>query len=331
MSRYLPTFLAILVVSAGSGAATLSLGARYKDESNGFQVYPPRKWEQVPTKFQEVALIGKWAGKAKRGVYAPEMYVLRFLHPAGAGDEEGGPGAEPSSPEKGIPGYESMLRFQPRDIWQYVQRLTARIPSIAITEDMPEFKMSSRKYRAHVKIWRQDSPPRVRAREADKQRLTLVAAEIDTVEPSGSSYGMLFLCTVADEKDMLKTFERSIRRFKILDSDDDEEDAAGASLDKNLFVDSSKKPEQWREARRRKLIPGWDTLDTTHYMLVYNKEVKRTLIRKIAKQIEAIRAQVYEKLFPPSHEVTAISVVRVCKDAAEYHRYGGPGGSAGPP
>ncbi|MDH3592056.1 MAG: hypothetical protein OER88_09265, partial [Planctomycetota bacterium] len=41
------------------------------------------------------------------------------------------------------------------------------------------------------------------------------------------------------------------------------------------------------------------------------------------------RSDIYEKLFPPTREVKSISVVRVCKDRAEYHRYGGPGGSAG--
>jgi hypothetical protein len=53
------------------------------------------------------------------------------------------------------------------------------------------------------------------------------------------------------------------------------------------------------------------------------------MIKRIAVQIEAIREQVYEVLFPPARRVKAISVVRVCKDMAEYHRYGGPGGSAG--
>jgi len=99
--------------------------------------------------------------------------------------------------------------------------------------------------------------------------------------------------------------------------------------DADIFVDSESKPDIWREARRKKLIKGWGAIDTKNYLIVYNKEVKRPLLKKIAKHIEAIREQIYQNLFPPSREVKAVSVVRVCKDIAEYHRYGGPSGSAG--
>jgi hypothetical protein len=46
-------------------------------------------------------------------------------------------------------------------------------------------------------------------------------------------------------------------------------------------------------------------------------------------QIEAIRAQIYEVLFPPDKPITAFSIVRVCKDREQYMGYGAPGGSAG--
>src|SRR5512139_1126198 len=57
----------VLMLGVGSSAAPITLGPRYKDESNGFQIQVPDKWDQVPTKFQEVALVGKWSGRAKRG------------------------------------------------------------------------------------------------------------------------------------------------------------------------------------------------------------------------------------------------------------------------
>ena len=53
--------LALLVcVLTPLEAASLRLGRRYKDETNGFQISPPNKWEQVPTKFQEVAIVPAW-------------------------------------------------------------------------------------------------------------------------------------------------------------------------------------------------------------------------------------------------------------------------------
>ncbi|MHC4548773.1 MAG: hypothetical protein ACYTEZ_08335 [Planctomycetota bacterium] len=315
----------VLLLGVGTAAAPLSLGSRHKDESNGFQIQFPRKWEQVPTKFQEVALVGKWAGKAKRGRFLPELNVLRVLR---ASEEE----AEESprdAAKRGIPGYRSMMRFQPKDVWDYIKN-NVRFP-MEVVEDDPAFKMSRKKFKAHLRVFRQKGASD--ERRALAVQLTIVAAEIDTVEPSDSCYGVIYYCADSDAKDMVRTFRNSIRRFRILDPDeeDEEEEEGEGVTDADIFVNSEEKPELWREARKKKLkgVKGWAALDTQNYLIVYNKEVKRPLLKKIAQHIEKIRANIYEKLFPPSREVKAVSVVRVCKDRAEYHRYGGPGGSAG--
>src|SRR6185369_1997760 len=54
----------------------------------------------------------------------------------------------------------------------------------------------------------------------------------------------------------------------------------------------------------------------------------KSFVKELGRQIEIIRGE-YEKLFPPVHEVTAISVVRLFSEQSEYHQYGGPRGSAG--
>jgi hypothetical protein len=312
----------LFALAAGSQASPLKLGRRYKDESNGFALHPPSKWEQVPTKFQEVATVGKWVGRAKRGRSSPALLVLRF---------EKVPDQEAATPQdalkRGIPGRAGAIRFQPKDVWEYADRILGAEKEIL--EDDPDVRMSSKKFRAHMKVMRQRLPPQfASSRDADKYQAVVVAASIEAVEPTDATYGVVYVCTEADREDMDRCFELSIRRFRILredEEDDEEEDASDA----DIFVDSEKKPEIWREARRRKLIPGWDAIDTENYLIVYNKDVKRHIVKKIAKHIEAIRAQVYEHLFPPSRDIKAVSVVRVCKDMAEYHRYGGPPGSAG--
>jgi len=316
----------VLLLGAGSAAAPITLGSRYKDESNGFQIQVPEKWDQVPTKFQEVALVGKWNGKAKRGGITPALFVLRFLEP-----KEGTAETPREAAEQGVPGYESMMRFQEKNVWEYAERLLWG--EHEVTEDDPGFKISAKGLQAHLRVYRQ-KPGRGDPSDRRMQEVLflLVAAEIRTIEPSDSVYGVIYGCAVADEENMMSTFKNSIRRFKILEPDEedvDEEGGGGASA--NVFVDSEKKPEEWRAARKKKLegLKEWDALDTKNYLIVYNKEVKRALLKKIAVHIEQIRADVYEKLFPPSREVKAISVVRVCKDREEYHRYGGPPGSAG--
>jgi hypothetical protein len=313
----------LLLLGAGTAAAPITLGARYKDESNGFQIQVPEKWDQVPTKFQEVALVGKWNGKAKRGAVTPALFVLRFLQPRE-------PAATPrEAAEQGVPGYESMMRFQEKNVWEYAEGLMWG--GHEITEDDPGFKISAKGLQAHLRVYRQKAS----RGDPDDRRMQevmhlLVAAEIRTVEPSDSVYGVIYGCAIADEDNMVSTFKNSIKRFKIVEPD--EEDAEdGEVSDASVFVDSETKPDEWRAARKKKLegLKDWDALDTKNYLIVYNKEVKRVLLKKIALHIEQIRADVYENLFPPSKEVKAISVVRVCKDPEEYHRYGGPGGSAG--
>jgi len=319
-----PVLLILLaLMAAPAHAGDLRLGASYKDESSGFYVRPPYKWDQVPTKFREVSILGKWAADRTKGYYGAQMLVLRFLK------NEVEDAENPlDALKRGIPGYGSLLRFQPKDVWEYVER-NYGMGEKRIVKDEPEFRMSSKKFRAHFRVYKQ--PGSDDSRRARSARSVVVAAKIDTVENSDSSFGVVFVMTDLDFEDWERGAELIIRRFRILDPDDDDEgeDGEGADDESGLFVDSEKKPEEWREARKKKLIPGWDAIDTTNYLLVYNKEVKRSLIRKIAKHIEAIREQVYEPMFPPTRDVKAISVVRVCKDRAEYHKYGGPPGSAG--
>jgi hypothetical protein len=314
----------VLMLGVGSSAAPITLGPRYKDESNGFQIQIPDKWDQVPTKFQEVALVGKWSGRAKRGGITPGLFVLRFLQP-----KQETPVTPGAAVAQGVPGYESMMRFQEKNVWEYVDQFFGEKE---IIEDDPDFKLSSKALTAHLRVYREKVGGAAGDRHVQEGQLLMVAAEVRTVEPSDSVYGVVYGCAVADEENMVATFKNSIRRFKIVEPDDEETDEeGGGTTDADIFVSSEQKPDEWRAARKRKLegLKDWDALDTKNYLIVYNKEVKRALLKKIAVHIEQIRADVYEKLFPPSREVKAISVVRVCKDLEEYHRYGGPGGSAG--
>ena len=318
-------FALVLILGVASSAAPITLGPRYKDESNGFQIQVPDKWDQVPTKFQEVALVGKWSGRAKRGGVMPTLFVLRFLQP-----KQETPVTPGAAVVQGVPGYESMMRFQEKSVWEYVELFFAEKE---IIEDDPDFKLSSKALKAHLRVYREKVGGPAGDRDVQERQMLIIAAEIRTVEPSDSVYGVAYGCAVADEESMMPTFRNSIRRFKIVEPDEEEtdEEGGGGATDADIFVNSEQKPEEWRAARKRKLegLKDWDALDTKNYLIVYNKEVKRPLLKKIAVHIEQIRADVYEKLFPPSREVKAISVVRVCKDPEEYHRYGGPGGSAG--
>jgi len=327
MKKQAAILLVAVALSVGNAwGGLLALGSRYSDESNGFAIYVPRRWEQVPTKFQDVALIGKWAGRSAQSYQSPGMLVYRFV--AAASDEPASPG---DGLEGGLvpPGARFGMRYQPKDIWAVVGNMLYKSD---VLEDDAGFHVSQSGLKVHYRVYQEQVSPEYAARLSERelalQQTIIVAAQIET-EEGGDAYGVIFGCSKHDAEDMQPTFKRIVQRFRVLDPEVEDDEAEGGITDADIFVDSSKKPEAWREARKRKLIEGWDALDTEHYLIVYNKEVKRGLLRTIAKHIEAIRAQVYEQLFPPAKEVTAVSVVRVCKDSAEYHRYGGPGASAG--
>ena len=254
--------------------------------------------------------------------------VLRFLR--ASEDETRSPGEALGS--RVPPGFRGAMRFQPKDIWEYANRF---LPRHDVIEDEPEFKMSSKKVKAHQRVLRSKvsdwTKTTRREREWPFYQLVAVVAEVQSVNEGDTIFGVLFICNGEDADDMVRSFKNSIKGFRVLELDEEDEgDAEGGGVtDADIFVDSATKPEAWREARKRKLIKGWGALDTKNYLIVYNREVKRPLLRNIAKHIEALRAQVYEKLFPPAKKIQAISVVRVCKSREEYFKYGGPPGSAG--
>jgi len=84
---------------------------------------------------------------------------------------------------------------------------------------------------------------------------------------------------------------------------------------------------EFRIRVRENLGGSWEADDTQNYIVVYNTP-DQPLVRRILKDIEAMRAE-YEKLFPSVAPVTAVSTVRVCADRDEYMLYGGMKGSAG--
>lgn len=75
-----------------------------------------------------------------------------------------------------------------------------------------------------------------------------------------------------------------------------------------------------------KLPPDWKSLRTDRYMFLYNAE--QDFVEEMSEQIEAMRNE-FEKLYPPTDPITAISIVRVCNSVEEYFAYGGPPGSGG--
>ncbi|MCZ6572222.1 MAG: hypothetical protein O7C98_03525 [Planctomycetota bacterium] len=326
MMRRFAVVALLLPLASAALAAPLGLGKPHKDETEGYRIQVPAKWEQVPTKFQEVNLLAKWAGKARRGWIMPGLQVFKFpkhaLDPSVPSDAEG-------APEHRVPGF-MRARNQAASFWEMVKNRYG----LGYVEDPSlgkKLKMRDKKLKGALKVFIAKGGMGPAAGRAGRGERILYCAAIEKRENPEAEYGVLYACSIADLERNQRAFVLSMRRFRVLDLDEEDEEEEGSQLAPDIFVSSESKPQEWREARKKKLagLKDWAAIDTKNYLIVYNKKVKRTMIKKIAVQIEAIREQVYEVLFPPARRVKAISVVRVCKDMAEYHRYGGPGGSAG--
>ena len=138
--------------------------------------------------------------------------------------------------------------------------------------------------------------------------------------------GMWLACEGPARKEYELGFTRIVASFKWFD--DRAEDVRSLDVLDGCRISAKKK----REIEKG-LVKGWDVIvsPNKNYVIIYNTNGKRnnSLARTLSERIEAIRAQVYETQFPPSKPVEAVSIVRICGNALEYHAYGGPGGSAG--
>lgn len=126
------------------------------------------------------------------------------------------------------------------------------------------------------------------------------------------------------EKTLVSQVTRMATSLKLLA--DDAGDRAEADLDK-LYASGKYKAVEWRKQARAKMAAGWKAVDTENYLIVHHS-TNQGLIRRIARDIEAMRA-FYGEQFPPSKPIDAVAVVRVCRTLDEYHEYGGPQGTGG--
>lgn len=160
-------------------------------------------------------------------------------------------------------------------------------------------------------------------KKGQKPAVWCVFAARLTIERPKETVEVTFHATCATQfiKDLGPEFLNIVKSFET-------RDAAGTKAREEAPTDPDKFLD-W--AKRTKVIPGWKAFlsPKKQYCMIYDEAVKLDLVTDIAQQIEGIRADVYESLFPPDKPVTAISFIRVCKDKEGYMAYGGDPSSAG--
>jgi len=292
----------------------------YRDSKYKFSLYRFDKWEQVPVEVDEEYTVAKFYEPGSKGdSFRPAMEILRFSKkpdepatPETAGPDPGGD--KPKPPKHARP-----KREEPRSVYEAAtQGLLG--PDAKKWPENKNWKPVVSKDKVAGKLWALEIP--VYSNTPDGTLLLLLAA----FEKDGVGYGIR-VTSSARRRDTYEPLTKGIAR-SFLFHDDKAKDAARLGILNGINIS----PERRRKIEEG-LVKGWDVIVSPkkNYVVVYNtkNDTNKELARLLAERIERIREQVYEKQFPPAKPVDAVSVMRVCGDAIEYHAYGGPGGSAG--
>lgn len=302
----------------------------YRNPNYKFSLYVFNDWNEVPVAAGDDVEVAKFYEPGSKGdVFRPELTIFRVNR---KGDEEGkaattpGPGdpqPKPEKPEKPkLPKaiQDELERRKKESLYELAFGRLINFDEKKWPESKNWKEVASRDH-VKGKLWCIEIPFGAKATPDD----TLLAL-LFTYEKEGVEYGTRLTCS-ARRRDTYEPLMKGIAK-SFLFFDEKAKDAARLTVLDGINLSPERKAEI-----EKGLIKGWDVIVSPkkNYVVVYNTkgDTNKELARLLAERIEKIREQIYEKQFPPSHPVDAVSVMRVCGDAAEYHAYGGPGGSAG--
>lgn len=143
-----------------------------------------------------------------------------------------------------------------------------------------------------------------------------------SIRDEGAYYvGLVGQTMAPNEKEAQSEFRKVAKSLVVREGGSD-----AAAVER--IYDNSKLPfVKYRCSVRAALAKGWKALDTENFIIVYHSDSEK-LINKIARDLEAVRPM-YVDLFPPVRKIETVSIVRVCKNRAEYLAYGGHPSSGG--
>lgn len=338
MMRRLGLWIACAVVGVAMVASTPAPPAHAKsvtheDKNLGYVIKVDDEYDKVPPKLTggQSYVVAQWGNeKAKFGGGLAPGFVITWWVLEDKGPTTGGSGSDGDR----MPTEEDLERLmrganQPKDMDSWIDQWVEWNghlfgPQPKMGELWPDAKTGKTRDGIEFEMVELNGGRKPEALDGTKPHAYMFAARL-TIERPGARIRVGFrgVSPISDAKKSSKRFKAFVKSFELLDETRDS---------KNVRADQgpSDDPSKFREfVKKRKVIKGWKTLDTENYLLLYDEEVDSGLVKDVARQIEAIREQIYEVLFPSDRPITAVSVVRICKDRAQYMRYGAPGGSAG--
>lgn len=330
MFRTVPRFLLILFALSPIAHAQLGnpkTGGWHEDPIHGFKVRMPADWSKTPPQEGESYTIATLNGDDAVDLknpgyplaYPTTLEILKFepeppeqpVTPSGGDDND--PEARKRRIEEAIRRAQG-FGAQAHDFLQYctLRRFTGL--------DWEDKKHEPKKVRGLVRTEYKGK----RDSNGGRAKYAVYAVTFDLKEQYGYDICLCYQVADLDQKDTrqyMKFFESLAKTFQTIDriKIEAEENAEG------VVTDRAKRRAELEA--RHKSMPEWRIQETENYLVVINSD-DAGFVREILQRIELIRKQL-EKDFPPINPITAVSVLRVCKNREDYMNYGGMGGSAG--
>jgi hypothetical protein len=309
----------------------------FTDDKRGFFLRVPETFKQNPPKptgspkYKVASFYDDQAKYKSSGSSNPELNVGWYSTPKVATTPGGGDGA--TSPEPEIPNDED-IGSSIDDVLDFLlnrnPHLFGKIEGPAASSDRWTQSKAGKttKQKIDFKYWEFDpdklKKPDKKDKDSKEKAIWYVFAARLTLERPRETVEVTFQATCAAQfvKSLGPAFLDIVKSFE-------SRDTGGGPVKAEEIPDD---PDKYRDyLKRTKLVPGWKYMDSAkkQYLLIYAEGVDDKLVNTVAEQVESLREQVYEVMFPPDKPITAISVIRICGDKTQYMSYGAPGGSAG--
>ncbi len=327
-----------LFVAAAPASAKTKL---HKDEVRGFECRVDTKFEQVPPKpgSDDAHIAAFWHDRSPsfRARGQPKFRIIWAVTPKGdatEGKQHDLPEAAKDLPPARQAALRAMLSGTKESLQGDVDGLMRRNVRLFGPYTSFEERLAEQKKPKFVKT---KSGQKLRILEVNFHRkipkdtsatwwLWLAFTQFET-ETETIDLGFYGYVDLKDAKEFRKKFEATVKSFKLRAFDAREAEAGG-----RFVVENPEHPEEKKIAQfiKEKVIKGWSTIRTPHYLIVYDDDVnKKKIVNRVVREIEALRSQLYEVMFPPDRPIEAISIVRICETREQYRAYGAPAGSGG--
>jgi hypothetical protein len=303
------SLLAVVCASAAAPAVAQKSGTKYfEDAVHGFKFKPLKDWKNIPLSddLKRSRVIARFTAERRVSVKSPtniilqaevDLYVFRFDQPvATTGGSKGGlrdrVGSTATRPkiEEIIPRMFTYRDFKEEGM---------KNPEVPLEEKKLKKGLVAR----HATWW-------ANAGEGHKVFLDAWTLHMD-------DYDICWLFILPDQrknnKKWLKAFTSSAKSIQLI-----EKEAAMEAVGQ----DGSYAEQLAFHKDEAEKVEGWTAYGTPseQYIIKTSSDDKK-FVEGVIKRLESSR-KVFERDFPPTTEMTHVSVVRVCRNREEFSRYG---------